>query len=493
MKALFDHTSIKPKFLIFGNDRYKSNIGLIMTLLSFIATIVLSGYFLITFFLKKDFNVIFFREPNFQPIIDLNNTFFMYYLKDTAQNPVDPRIVEIVPTYWSYENGVRTIKYLETEPCDFNTNLNNYKEWFTGVNVSKFNCVKQPVNSTYSLNYNADGDRQYFNMYIRRCENSTANGNFCYSPDILESKLKELNFYFDYYFPSYAYNHYNYSQPLTMKPYYASFKLDISFVYIYFEYFKLLIYETDHGNVFDDYRTFTGFTYDDVSSKKDIYGLTTKVYVPNTFSVIIINVNTNYADRYKRFYSKLQSIVANIGGVIKFVFFFAQLITTYITKHMMYYDISNVIIDKTSLPVTNIGSPNIHFHRNMRQGNLDRSSNLELNKTVNKGNIKKFTFIDFACPVLSHRTASILYKSIKIVRRYLSVEYILKTLCEYERFKQVMLSDVQYELFNQVKLFSYEEHVANELKYIKYNNGEVKPKEGVDNNEVEMRILKFIR
>jgi hypothetical protein len=512
IKDLFDHTSVKPKLLIFGRDRYFSKIGVVMTLLSMIAIIALAGYFIISFLSRRDLSVIYFRDSStFVPYIDLNNTFFLFQFRDVNNVPVDPRIAELVPTYWNYDNNVKNVINLEYEPCSFDTNLDpKFKEMFH-FNVTTFNCMK-PNMYNLSLSIQANiGFKRYYNFYMRRCTNSTENKNHCYPPDELDIKLKGLNMYLEYYMPSYTYDHYNFTQPVSLWFKRNQYKITTEFFYNYYDYFKILIYESDNGNVFEDYKISSAFTYDDLSSTKEISGPNTKVSLANSFALLQISVTTAYADRYKRFYPKLQTVVANIGGVIKFVFFLAKMISIYMTKQMMFFDLANSIINIDDFIENNNSSnkPQISksipdksnsqiVHNSKQALNILSAQNLGIH-LPKRGpeRTPKLKVLDAICPMLLRRTVSkrFLEESDAIVRQHLSADYILKFLSDFERFKKIILTEDQNEIFRAGKRMTIQEHrtsLFTQCKSQVANNSVVDKRISIGNTEVKsIRRFKF--
>jgi hypothetical protein len=504
IKELLDHTSVKPKLLIFGNDRYNSTIGVVMTILSMMAVFALAGYFLISFFSRRDLSVIYFRDSShFVPFISLNNTFFLFSFKDVNGVPVDPRIAELVPTYWNYDNNVKNVIYLEYDQCDFNTNLNPAFKSMFQMNVSTFNCLK-PDKYNLSLSIQANiGFKRYFNFYMRRCTNSTENNNHCYPPDELDTKLKGLNMYLEYYLPTWIYDHYNFTQPISLWFKRSQYKITTEFFFNYYDYFKLLIYESDNGNVFEDYKYFESFTFDDLSSSREISGPNTKTSVANSFAVLQISVTTAYADRYKRFYPKLQTVVANIGGVIKFVFFIAKMVSVYLTKQMMFFDLANSIINIDQFIESSSGNegpgnqhklsilPNLAPkvinlpNKSQSQSNnmIDLSKHdlgasglgLRINaqkKQQLRDRSLKLSMLDAICPMFLRRSASqhFLKESDIIVRHHLSADFILRFLSDFERFKKVVLTDDQYEVFKGARRLTLHEHRTSMFSHTQGKN-----------------------
>jgi hypothetical protein len=265
MEKFCDQTSIKPKLLIYGKERYTTGFGTIMTILSYIAMIVLSGYFLISFYQKKELSVIFFRETkDYYSSFDLTDKFLFFSFKDTNGVPVDPRMAQVASTYWIMNNGtISSVTYMDTENCVMGKHIpDQYKDIFH-FDVSGYQCISP---GQYNLSLTAltsQGLLKFYNFYVTECKNTTANGNMCYSPEVIQSKLQTTSMFFEYYFPSYVYDHYNTTNPLSVKFMRQKYRIYVDFFYSFFEYYKELIYESDNGYVFEDPNTFKGHVFVD--------------------------------------------------------------------------------------------------------------------------------------------------------------------------------------------------------------------------------------
>src|SRR5690349_21135712 len=118
MSHLLDNVSIKPKLLIFGNERFASKTGTFMSILSLITVIVFVIYFFVTYFERRDLNVIYYKnQGNFIADVNLNNTYLMYILRDSGYNQIDPKVASIVPWYYKFNNNKLDLQLLQTEPC----------------------------------------------------------------------------------------------------------------------------------------------------------------------------------------------------------------------------------------------------------------------------------------------------------------------------------------------------------------------------------------
>lgn len=67
-------------------------------------------------------------------------------------------------------------------------------------------------------------------------------------------------------------------------------------------------------------------------------------YYPNTFSKIQFGLHYSSMDRYKRTYPKVQSVVANISGLVQVSFQVAKLIVNLFTLGRYYSFFSNPIL-----------------------------------------------------------------------------------------------------------------------------------------------------
>jgi hypothetical protein len=184
--------------------------------------------------------------------------------------------------------------------------------------------------------------------------------------------------------------------------------------------------------------------------------------------------NADYADKYKRSYPKLQSVVANIGGVLKFIFFISRMFTVYISSQMMYMDLSNYIIDhdgeagKIKRPVIQQGAikvDNYIDNSNHMKSNDLSSHYMEMTKNINPRprTLKSLTCLEAMLPSCGKggKSKAFLSKSAKVIEKYMSLNFIIKKLSEFERFKQVIFNDKQQTLFKYVRYPTLIEHTNN--------------------------------
>jgi hypothetical protein len=344
-----DFTSIEAKLYIHGKYRYKTKFGSLMSVLSLIAVSVLSIYFMVIFLQKKDVSLLFFQQSKyFQGYLDMNKQPFFWRLNDLAQNPMDSRVVSVVPTFliWDSKSGLE-INYLETQNCSTVSHFQEekMKEMLKSYDMTQYTCIKE---NKYNLNLTMDlnnGNYNFINIYINTCKNSTENKNHCKPQKEIDEILEKTNFYIQWSFPSYTIDHLNITNPVMDYFEYVSNKIYPSMFYIHNINIKTVNYTDDQGAVMEDLRSFTTWGKDPLTSYVEIGGKGTKSIFSNALAYYTFMLNANVFDSFKRTYPKLQTLVANIGGVIKFIVTLAQFFSRYVSEKMLSVHLANYFAD----------------------------------------------------------------------------------------------------------------------------------------------------
>jgi hypothetical protein len=92
-----------------------------------------------------------------------------------------------------------------------------------------------------------------------------------------------------------------------------------------------------------DLKNWTMFSKDTSTSSLEI-ALSSTTSVPNTFTFFSFMLNQNMILKFKRGYPKLQSVVANIGGIMKFIMMVSSLLSQYVSSQLFYVDLANYFI-----------------------------------------------------------------------------------------------------------------------------------------------------
>jgi hypothetical protein len=485
-----DQIGISPSLYVYSESRYKTLFGSFLTFSIYISVTVLSFILLVNYFENKELNILNYRETkniSKGSIIP----YMMFKLSDVAFIDIDPKIADMVFTKWTYNNSNNAeIEIVNIEQCSIEKHFNNsdiYKE-LLNFDLSLYYCpnlTSFPINDNPQLVV-------YYNIYNRECLNTTANGNHCFPREEIQKQLKNSNIYFTYVLPSNIVDHYNKSTPIHEA--YLQKHSVISYDMIYSDTieFKQLIYESDYGFAFDDIIRFEGFMYDDIQSYRDAFLQGKQFYIPNTFSHMQISMNSDYAELYKRTYPKIQSIMANIGGILKLITFIAKLISEYYTSNMMFIDLSNEIIHfedsekATTLQNLNDTQPKLN--------NIVKTVNSLSNVNLKR---KKISFWEAFIPArfVNKKSIRCEIKNIEdIIKKRLSVDYLLKELSDLDKVKRILLNRKQFLMLSKlrnmtIKEFSFmtkERETISNINYEQLNNSEV-----ISHNNIEDRILCF--
>jgi hypothetical protein len=483
-----DFLSVEAKLYIKGKDRYKTKFGFLMSILSFISICVLSGFFMKFYIEKVDVSVIFIKESIKEVLfMDLNYKPFFFKLEDINGQDLDPRLLSLTIRYFSYntKEGYTWLD-LETEACKFEKHLpdTKYKKMIENVEFESHLCIR---NDKYNLNITDDPINNvlyYFNLYVNECNNSTLNNNTCYPREVIKDYLSNSNVYFRYYFPDFIIDHNNSTSPLQESFTWIERKVYGDMFYGYNENIKIVNYTSDEGTVMQDLRTWTLFGRDE-SSSVDI-ALKGTASVPNTLSVFTISFVSGKLDYYKRNYPKLQSVVANIGGVIKFIMTISNFLSQYISSQMLEVELCNEFIsenNKEEYKNTNIiqmtSNNNLFYPLSTINpiSNTNFPAKLMLPK-IYHSNISKFklvkerkklTFVESLIPKKCLNKNSLKHSVnnySKIIKSYMSTDNILKLFKDFENLKYLYLNEKQMELFDFMRGSTLQEHYVKIEKII---------------------------
>jgi hypothetical protein len=127
-------------------------------------------------------------------------------------------------------------------------------------------------------------------------------------------------------------------------------------------YFKQTIVSSDLGLVFDNFIQTETYQFD-YSSRAN-----TNLSIREAFGNVSFYISAR-ADIHKRTYVKLQVLVANIGGIVNFIYILASLIVTYVTNKSLMLNyvnnrlhdqdtgVSESVLESSNIKLVNFGSP----------------------------------------------------------------------------------------------------------------------------------------
>jgi hypothetical protein len=502
-----DFLSVEPRLFIKGKNRYVTSIGISLSILSMSILIVISIFFLYFFLDNEDINVLFVNGiDETQKVMDFEQKPFYFRLIESGERAIDPRLASVSLWYF-YIGGAATKRVpLETEPCSLEKHISGemrprIRNSLGSRNFSSYLCVKPQI---YNLNMSAANSSSYgyFNLYVSECTNSTSNNNSCLPRDEIKKQLLSKNLYLDFYSPSISVDHYNSTNPFTNIINGKLMKLYPDMFYWYNYYYKYTTYESDEGIVFRSKKNWYDFKFD-ITQKEILPALTGTTYVPNTFTLIQIQIDRSGYDAYKRSYPKLQQVFANIGGFAKIVFTISSFICKFISSKFYFSELSCRFIKEeekvNKKQIKTSSSKSIMTQRSLvskpdiisenpkndflseNETKIDAKlesykiekvpsnstsrlgTNLENKaRTINKSN----GYLEVVLPLRKGRNSTSKFSSgiySEIIKFYMSSEYLLKTYKDFSNLRELLFDERQNLLLNNMTEKTCMQH-SSELK-----------------------------
>jgi len=343
---LFDLIGPFPQLLIFNNNRYKSFFSSISSILIVIISLTFGIYSLIDF-LKYKNPIIVYSKANDEETerkILLENTPLMFQLVDTTTlEAIDSSIAYYEGDYYIiYDNGTLYGAPLIIENCELGKNIDlKNKDIITdkykfGRKIEDFYCISFK-NENLSLFYHPNIGFSGINIYIIIKNNSINIPGKIQSLIVSESDIIDHN---------------NKNNPINKNYIYqfttAFNSLEYTNINFNFQYVK---YESDDGLLFQSSKILNGTSFSDMYYYRyiqDNYNLKENLKNNNSsrIGVISFSINKSNFDNYKRNYSRLQSLLAEVMSVVSLLFEIGRQISNLLCNKKMSNDIINHLINK---------------------------------------------------------------------------------------------------------------------------------------------------
>ena len=321
--------------------KYKSKVGLIIGLLSFMSFVffIIRGF--LTIFNRKSFTIVEETKYLSHPITNFSNIPFLLHLQhvDTGDDyTFNTSIFDISLTLMIYEYVNNEILY-ETKQinlvrCDNEKFIKLYNDFYDFSLLHEYLCPD--VNETINLegDFSDASTVKYLTLKIGVCNNNDE----CLNYDDISSILDRIKlvYYVKINFP--VYNDYL----LPIKHYYKSFQISLSSTQTKdFSYYYLSKnFTSDNGLILDDNQKYIVFDYNAVES--EITTFNNKFYLRGRF----------YADKkfinIKRTYEKITVMLGEVGGTCGVIFSICNGVTAYLLRNVMNEDIINLVIDRNT-------------------------------------------------------------------------------------------------------------------------------------------------
>jgi hypothetical protein len=340
MKLLkvLDFLGNEPQTYIFKMNRYKTRLGGLFSFLTVVIALTLSLYFAVIVFSRQQLTLVSSQTTSYTRSININSLPLLFLPAKTNGEVYSSTIVYPVFQLWNYyaeNNGnanITTIPYKQCEQSD----IKGYEDTFANfTNLGKYMCLnKTGVNLTiFGTNGDINGGYSKLLVYIARCTNGSAlNPNTdkqsCVSSAQIDTVLSGTPLHLYMVYPDINIDFKDNENPFFSYLKTEDFVFPVQAMYKFTYYLKRTFISSDLGFVFEDLLKEDAYQYDRTESS---------VLIGSSFNIkeaygVLITCLSQKADIHTRSYVKLQVLVANIGGVVNFIYLVAKLIVTFISS-----------------------------------------------------------------------------------------------------------------------------------------------------------------
>jgi hypothetical protein len=328
-----------PQTYIFKQSCYKTQFGGFMSILTLLSMAALSLYFIINLFTGTDLNLITSTTNKFEKKINLGD--IPIFFKPTTSNGdrYDTRLVYPIFQIWNYypENGgTPNITTIPFKNCEKDNIKSKYEGTFTNFSLSEYYCLDNKSNITlFGSNGDITNGYSKINIYLAKCTNNSAlnpnpSKNNCKPLSDINASLSSSPAHFYFIYSDNNVVPENREAPFLPYIKTEDFRFPLSALYKFQYYFKKTFIISDYGWMFEDKVEVNDFQYDNFDS---LAYIGSSFSIKEAFGLISFTLSDN-ADVYKRSYIKMQTLVANIGGIINFLLIIAKTIVKYITNKL---------------------------------------------------------------------------------------------------------------------------------------------------------------
>lgn len=429
----FDSLSTRPIFYYRSQERYHTFTGVCLTVTQIFFIAFFSVYLLIEFMNTDKFFLRTSKETSFTAKLDFKNKMIFYKLIDSFNNELDPRIAVTVPTYWKITENLTDVTILNSTKCS-ESKTANYKNKVK-FDISNFTCFDLEEQNDLILEVSKDYYySSYLNIYIAGCQNTSENHNHCFTPEHIQQELRKTSNFASFYMESNILNHLNVTEPIVFSYYTEQIPLSVDLLLIRYLDYRYLLYESDNGYLFESKHYHQSFYLDPFLQRNEILLGGERVWFPDTLQILRIRLDGNYAEKHNRSYSKIQTLIANIGGITNAINVIMNIIGCSLSKGLFFVDFANKDCEVNSA-YYNSSNPKLKTIH-LTNSNINQSQFIltdfipklktSLKNVVLPNNIYWWDSIIFYLRLYKNKNVSYMTKCESYARRVLSVDSIIR-------------------------------------------------------------------
>jgi hypothetical protein len=333
----------EPAMLIKGSRRFKTVFGGVISFLTlgFISAAI--GIFFSDFLHRESAAIIF--NQSFHPYQKWNFTGLpiMFMIQDVNFQPIrnasrywvsQAEMWNVKPIVNADGSSTKTTRTpVKFSYCDINLHFGNLSHLFSDVPyLTDHFCILPNENIPIYGAYGGISEYNYLNLYFLKC----VGDHSCESTENVISTLGNVRLSIK--FPDYWIDHKNLSQPQQQIINANTMQVTSSTFKRFWYYLKTVNYTSDIGYIFRDSAVDSFFQSKDPIETVDLRANQT---VSNSFCQFSILMDKT-ADSYNRTFQKIQSVIANCGGLIK-----AMLVISIIINHIFFCELYFIELIKT--------------------------------------------------------------------------------------------------------------------------------------------------
>jgi hypothetical protein len=353
-----DFLGNEPQIYIFGMSRYRTVLGALLSLLTITSILTLSLYFTVVVFTRQELVLISSHTNSFTKSINITSTPFLFTAAKANGDKYNFSIYYPIVQLWNYlpENkGTPVTINIPIKSCE-KTDLAGFEDIFANFTAyPDYLCFDKSKLDLTVFGTNGDILNGYskLQIYIAKCTNdSSLNPNVdkknCMTSSSIDSILSSTPLHFYMTYPDNNIDFHNTSYPFYNYLRTEDFTFPLSANYKYSYILKKALLYSDFGLVFEDRTKEEIFQYDRTESTVFIGS---GFNVKEAFGVISVSLSEK-ADSHIRSYSKLQSLVANIGGIVNFIYLIARFVVNYVSGKMLLTNYVNKRLHLSKLETT---------------------------------------------------------------------------------------------------------------------------------------------
>ena len=358
--SFFDFISPKVQLYYKGKTSHTSLVSIIISIFTFFILSLFSIFFSLDFILHKNPTAFYYnRYISDVGIYPLNSSKLFHFISFGNYNVYTKKAFSIIGVYNVIENEFYK-----------NNNESNYDHWIYGkcekkdagdkykylYNFSEYFengfCIKGLYNSTLKkVFYDNESEfyyptqehgasnvnEQYYGIFIQRCQNNSEINNFeCYSENEIDEIVYLSDSYSIYFVDQYI-DIENYKNPFVYFYHQITNSINkVSYTLNVLNFHTSLV-RTRTGILFENIKSLETYVYD--LNEKLVKEKTPENYNENIFGNFFFSIQ-NMQNIYDRKYKRLQDIAASIGGIVKLITLFANIVNYFFFKNNVYNDLN---------------------------------------------------------------------------------------------------------------------------------------------------------